>query len=121
MIKRILLTTLFITSASATYAEEFHCRITKAQDYDTKIIVNSKPDPTNKEFIVEANIETNIYFSGDVEYALSGYKGSRVSGTNNYTQPFIVISKLDNKFFDMYLRYKYGGNSYLVSGICKET
>jgi len=120
-LKTLLLTLLLTTSFSGvTYAEEFHCRITEARDYDTKNIINSLPTPKNEEFIVETDTETNIFFAGEIKYGVSGYKGSRIAGTNNHTQPFITISKLDNKFFDMYLHYAHGGFSFLVSGICKE-
>jgi hypothetical protein len=117
---RLLILVIITGLSGITHAEEFHCRVTEALDYDTKSIINSLPTPKNEEFIVETDTETDIYLAGEIKYALSGYKGSRVAGTNNRMQPFIVISKLDNKFFDMYLHYAHGGHGFLVSGICKE-
>jgi hypothetical protein len=117
---RLLILVIITGLSSITHAEEFHCRITEARDYDTNNIINSLPTPKNEEFIVKTNTETDIFLAGEIEYSLPGYKGSRVAGTNNHTQPFIVISKLDNKFFDMYLHYTHGGHGFLVSGICKE-
>ena len=102
-------------------ADELHCRIAEVRDHDTNNIVNSLPTPKNEEFIVKTDTETDIYFAGKIEYGIAGYKGSRVANTNNHTHPFIVISKLDNKFFDMYLHYTHGLDlGFRVSGICKE-
>ncbi|MCH9750458.1 MAG: hypothetical protein K0U09_06845 [Proteobacteria bacterium] len=120
MYKFLILLAVFGFSSIGN-ADEFHCRITEVRDHDTNNIVNSLPTPKNNEFIVDTDTETNIYLAGEIRYALSDYKGSRVAGTNNHKQPFIVISKLDNKFFDMYLHYAHGVNlGFRVSGICKE-
>ena len=116
---RLLILLIITGLSSVTNADEFHCRITDVRDYDTNNIINSLPTPKNEEFIVKTDTETDIFLAGEIEYALPGYKGSRVTDTNNHKQPFIVISKLDNKFFDMYLHYAHGGFSFLVSGICK--
>jgi hypothetical protein len=120
MRKVLMILSILLALIGNSYAKEFHCRIIEARDYDKKNIINSLPTPKNEEFIVETDTETNIFFAGEIKYGVSGYKGSRIAGTNNHTQPFITISKLDNKFFDMYLHYAHGGFSFLVSGICKE-
>lgn len=108
--------------SGTTYAEKFHCRITDVKDYDTKHTINSSPKMA--EFITETNDETNLYFAGEIVNGISGYEGSRIVNTDEHTPPFIVISKLDNKFFGMYLyRKPYSGlkgQGYLVSGFCKK-
>jgi len=114
---RLLILLIITGLSSISNADEFHCRITDVRDYDTNSIINSLPTPKNEEFIVKTDIETDIFLAGEIEYALPGYKGSRVADTNNYMQPYIVISKLDNKFFDMYLHYAHGRLGFSVSGI----
>ena len=113
---------LLISLSSNAYAEQFHCRITEVQDFDTRDSVNSSPKM--EEFVTKTNNETDIYFAGEVVSGISGYEGSQIVNTKEYTSPFIVISKLDNKFFDMYLYRKpldyLKGQGFLVSGFCKE-
>ncbi len=118
----LTITVLLFGISDTTYAEKFHCRITDVKDYDTKNVINSSPNMT--EFITETDTETNIYYAGNVN-GISGYEGSMVANTDKHTPPFIVISKLDNKFFGMYLyRPEYHNaiksQGFLVSGFCKE-
>ena len=106
--------------ASSLYAEEFHCRITDVSDYETKEKVSDFF--LNKEFLVETDTETDIYHFGDADYL--SYEGSLIQGTNKRSKPFIAISKLDGKFFDMFLyskSYKYSlPKGASVAGFCKE-
>ena len=114
----ILIASLMISSL---HAEEFHCRITDVSDYETKEKVSDFL--LNKEFLFESAGETDIFHYGEVDY-LSGYEGALNLGTGKREKPSIVISKLDGKFFDMFLyskSYKYSlPKGASVAGFCKE-
>ena len=119
LFKSFLISISLITPS--VYAEKFHCRITDVTDYETEEKVSGFF--LNKEFLFESAGETDIFHYGEVDY-LSGYEGALNLGTGKREKPSIVISKLDGKFFDMFLyskHYKY----YLpkgasVAGFCKE-
>jgi len=119
LFKSFLISISLITPS--VYAEKFHCRITDVTDYETKEKVSDFF--LNEEFLFESAGETDIFHHGEVDY-LSSYEGALNLGTGKREKPFIVISKLDGKFFDMFLyskQYKY----YLpkgasVAGFCKE-
>jgi len=102
--KQLFILLLVAGLNNVTYAEKFHCRITEVQDYDTEQAVDSLPKMM--EFITETDSETNLYFAGKIESGISGYEGSMIVNTKEHVKPFIVISKLDNKFFGMYLYRK---------------
>jgi len=119
LFKSFLISISLITPS--VYAEKFHCRITDVTDYETKEKVSDFF--LNEEFLFESAGETDIFHYGEVDY-LSSYEGALNLGTGKREKPSIVISKLDGKFFDMFLyskHYKY----YLpkgasVAGFCKE-
>jgi len=101
---------------SSVYAEEFHCRITDVSDYKTKEKVSKSF--LNKEGIVETDGETNMWHYGN------GYHFGYTGSTSKSTEAHIRISKLDGKFFDMFLfsgNHKYRHpEGVIVSGFCKE-
>jgi hypothetical protein len=116
-LKKILSTLLMSISLSgAAYADKFHCRITEAVNYDTRESVNLSS--SINEFIVSTDTETDIYKAGDVHSP--HFKGSLISGTDEHTAPFIVISKLDYKFYGMYVFQTSISRGLHASGFCKE-
>ena len=92
---------------------EFHCRITKAIDYETKAPIETS---TIIEFTVRPTTSTNIYLAGDV-FGMS-HMGPLNTTTGNRVAPFVVISKLDGKFDGMYIFHRGGA---LVDGFCEKT
>ena len=119
LFKSFLISISLITPS--VYAEEFHCRITDVTDYETKEKVSDFL--LNEEFLFESAGETDIFHYGEVDY-LSSYEGALNLGTGKREKPSIVISKLDGKFFDMFLYYKhyehYLPKGASVAGFCKE-
>ena len=89
---------------------EYHCRIENALDYNTGRPVQL---PSISEFTVRPETTTNIYRAG-VAVGLA-YSGGLDGSSGERLEPFVVFSKLDGKFDEMYLYYDGGAH---VAGFC---
>ena len=94
-------------------AGEYQCRITAASSLETGQPVAL---PFIDEFSVRPDVVTDIYRAGEVfQYP---QMGAFEPSTGNRVYPYVVFSKLDGKFDEMYMHIEGGAH---VKGYCQKT